>query len=183
MIHIQSLIVSQAIGKPVVDVRWTAGPADVTRSLTGEVLWEREPTRWSVSLRDEAKFYALMATPEHGAEWTKGTEEISGLRFRALGKPDNPALFGCTIDFVAEKLIVREVSERLSFPRVKNHEDHLFHSLPDRSIPARSLSRLCRKLGAYHPALRWPVAWIFPAVRRHQRYRLGPDRLRQPRGI
>ena len=118
-IRIQSLIVSQAIGRPVVNVHWTAGPADVTRSLTGVVVWEREPARWSVSLRDEAEFYALMASPEHRAHWTKGTEEISGLRFRALGRPENPALFGCTLDLVADKLTVREDAVDLFFPQGK----------------------------------------------------------------
>ena len=110
ILHIQSLIASQAIERPQVNVRWMAGPADVTRGQEEKVLWEREPASWSVSLSDDAKFYALMVTPEHRAKWTQGTEEISGLRFRALGKPENPALFGCTLDFVANKLVVREDS-------------------------------------------------------------------------
>ena len=117
--HIREIIVSRAIAWPVVMADWNTGPADVTRGSSGDVLWEREPASWRIWVHDMDKFYALMVTPEQRAQLTKGTEKLSGLRFRVRGKPDNPALFGCTLDLVADKLTVREDSVDLFFPQGK----------------------------------------------------------------
>src|SRR6185295_1074891 len=61
-----------------------------------------------------------------------------------------------------------------------NDGDHVLHSLPARSLPARRVSRVRRSLGARHPALRWRPDRLFPAARGHERRRLGIDRLREP---
>ena len=50
----------------------------------------------------------------------------------------------------------------------------------------RSSARLfarTRSAGPHHPALRRRPARLLPAARGHQRHRLGPDRLRQPRRL
>jgi len=42
---------------------------------------------------------------------------------------------------------------------------------------------LCGELGPNHTAMRGPLGGIFPAVRRHKRYRVGIDRIRKPGGV
>lgn len=108
IIHIKETIALRAITWPVVMVYWSSGLGDVTRGPSGEVLWEREPDSWKVWVHDMAMFYELLVTPEQRAHLAKGTEEFSGLRFRVRGRPENPALFRCTLDFVADKLTVRD---------------------------------------------------------------------------
>lgn len=89
-------------------VDWSPAPGDVTRDPAREVLWELELASWKVWVDNMPKFYDLAVSPDQRAHLTKGTEEFFGLRFRVWGRPENPALFRCTLDFVTDKLTVRD---------------------------------------------------------------------------
>src|SRR5256885_11748297 len=44
------------------------------------------------------------------------------------------------------------------------HDHCLFHPLPDRSVPARRIQKICRELGPYHSPMRRPSYRIFSSL-------------------
>src|SRR5690349_11786384 len=88
--HILRVIEDDEISRPMVAVMWAKGQSDLMRSSAGVPVWTREADSWLATVLDLDEVGPMSGTHP--------TEQLHGLAFFLVGKPDAPTLEGCTLD-------------------------------------------------------------------------------------